>query len=246
MGLMDLSRDLSDPTISVLPSISNYPTQKPISPFHDFFGLTPGDRVEAKAKRQALGAEKVPSIADRVLALQADIDSTKRGAALAAFRDVTTGTGFNTKAIPASMAKLEMWRDAEPRAFEPLILMAHCALERNKIVYALTCLSEAARRNPNFFVEKFDPGAYFGDRRNYERQLQRYVRVTTEQQPSPESLIIEAYCAALLGDAERARAATERAEKMALERSFARAVERGGVDELIWAVRAGVEAMTRK
>jgi len=124
------------------------------------------------------------------------------------------------------------------------VLEAHAHLEGSRtsgvaINEALLCLARAARCDPDTFYRlsqaRRNEGAerslatYFGDYRdgrsgNLERQMLQYVQATTDSSDL-ESLLLQAYCAWMLGDSQRASRALNEAEKTLRERAADRSSE---------------------
>ena len=124
------------------------------------------------------------------------------------------------------------------------VLEAHTHLEASRtsgisISEALLCLARAARYDPDTFHRlaqaRRNEGAerslasYFGDYRdgrsgNLERQMLQYVRTTTDSSDL-ESMLLQAYCAWMLGDSQRAARALNEAEKTLRERAADRSSE---------------------
>lgn len=105
-------------------------------------------------------------------------------------------------------------RDIDLEGFIAPLLIAHTALEREQTTFAARSIIQAVRRHPMLFREGFDVGQYYGDRERLEDQMRLYVRSGERNPKSVEAHVLSAYCAWVLGDAGRARAALAEAERV--------------------------------
>ncbi|MDX2200092.1 MAG: hypothetical protein SF069_14110 [Phycisphaerae bacterium] len=228
-------------------SLPNLAPPRSVSPYHDFFGLVPASDGPSQLAYDLgkPGVVSEPILQTAALETLENQQRMRNMSAVSLFRDATRSSATTVEhyvQLENTARELESWRRNDTANYVPALLLGHVALERDALTHALTALSDATRRNPELFVQKIDPGAYFGDREVFQKQLRKYIRTRTDAgEESPEALVVEAYCALQLGDKIRAKEATEKAEKLALERSFSRPVESGGVDTLIWAIRAAVQ-----
>lgn len=242
---MSMERDLTQPIQAyTYPHIEiAAPSAPPASPYHDFFGLLvakpePPPATEFEKKYVQPGQ----SLADQVLAKGEQRQRMNMGSALIEFKDATTGPleGRMPKLILA-MRRMENVCKALPNEFLPRLLLAHLAFERGQAVFGMSCLAEAVARRPTLFVDDYDVGQWFGERDVFEKQLRRYVQSSRTGKASPETLVVEGYCAFLLGDKKRAMAAVNLADKQSLERSFVIPASRDTLESLIYALRAAAQ-----
>lgn len=105
-------------------------------------------------------------------------------------------------------------RDIDLEGYIAPLLIAHTALERDQITFAARSIIQAVRRHPMLFRERFDIGKYFGDPERLEDQMRLYVRSGERYPKSVEAHVLSAYCAWVLADAGRARAALAEAERL--------------------------------
>jgi hypothetical protein len=143
----------------------------------------------------------------------------RAGRLLGAARDLTKTGQSPSSAAPDELPILD-------------VLEAHAHLEcgRSSGLFAgqaLNCLMQAARDDPDTFYrlaqarrnagDERPIAAYFGDYRDgrsslLERQMLQYLRVATVEKPTVDSLVLQAYCAWMLDDSNRAARALDEAE----------------------------------
>ena len=117
-------------------------------------------------------------------------------------------------------------RKIKPDADMVMLLNVHAQLERFRetelwqIEAAIHTLTEIARRHPEFFSQQPDIASYFGDIESetgrsewLERQMRYYMRGSS-QAVNAETAVLEAYCAWVLKDHNRARSALDKAEDL--------------------------------
>ena len=114
----------------------------------------------------------------------------------------------------------------KPDADMVMLLNVHAQLERFRetelwqIEGAIRSLIAIARRHPEFFSQQPDIASYFGDVESetghsewLERQMRYYMRGSTNT-INVENAVLEAYCAWVLNDHNRARLALDKAEDL--------------------------------
>ena len=117
-------------------------------------------------------------------------------------------------------------RRLDEKAVIPSLLICHAYLECYSTSSvpltsaAINSLIDAARRRPEVFAERPNIAAHFGDvdpqtgrSATLERQLRRYARIAAEKSTS-DVLVLQAYCAWMLGDSRRAAESLSKAEEL--------------------------------
>jgi hypothetical protein len=191
-------------------------------------------RLEQEALRLFREATGGRDVAGQPLTPTAKADRIRR--AIRLFTAVRDLSGAETAATPDLAALLGVPAADQPSGrYLPQLLLAHTHLQRNMeagrhIGPAMFCLLAIARDYPEAFAEisaaRENPeahadilllAAYFGDYENgrsvtLERQMQAYMRVAPAERRAVDDLVLEAYCALVLGDLPRSRRALEAAE----------------------------------
>jgi hypothetical protein len=193
-------------------------------------------RLEQEALRLFREATGGRDVAGQPLTPTAKADRIRR--AIRLFTTVRDLGGAETTATPDLATLLGLPAADQPSGRErylPQLLLAHTHLQRHmeagrQFGPAMFCLLAIARDYPEAFAEisaaRENPeahpdalllAAYFGDYENgrsvtLERQMQAYMRVAPTDRRALDDLVLEAYCALVLGDLPRSRRALEAAD----------------------------------
>ncbi len=222
---------LPSPSIPIgfVPSITaqEHTPRPETTPFQQAFGLLP-EPSEPKGQPLKLPADRLNDRTDQ-LAQTAERDGLalfKKGTVEA--RDARTGRHPNcadcAEKLAAAIQRLKMARILDRKASLPVLLVAHALLEQEQATAAVYYLTDAFQRDPAIFeATPRELDRYFGDVADdgatsgvLEAQLRRYRRVAELNPEAPDALILQAYCAWRLGEAERARQTLDQLDTLAL------------------------------
>ena len=215
--------------IAYVPALSAYEhTPRPeTTPFQQAFGLLP-EPSEPKGQPVKLPADRLNDRTDQ-LAQTAERDGLalfKKGTVEA--RDSRTGRHPNcadcAEKLAAAIQRLKMARILDRQAALPVLLVAHALLEQEQATAAVYYLTDAFQRDPAIFeAAPRELDRYFGDVADdgatsgvLEAQLRRYRRVAELNPEAPDALVLQAYCAWRLGEAERARQTLDQLDTLAM------------------------------
>jgi len=228
-----------------LPGLNELPwSELPVLPpqpaggrFHQAFGLRPAERKPA-------ASEAVPS--ER---LWSGVESaTKRGVsetqeqAFELYREATSAaaqTPEHHQKIRRAERLLASACALDAEAHVPHLLMAHAALDQGHRSVALQHLIVATARRPEILRERPDLASHFGDfqtatgRSPYLEAQMRQVLQQATSEMTADGHVLSAYCAWALGEAQRARAALDKADELLVRGKRASR----GLDQLIHALR---------
>lgn len=176
------------------------------------FGLYPSAPLQPQRQPDAAPAPPPPSLSQRIQDSTRSEVETLQQAAVAAFKAATAATVPDRSERLARV--LRMFANVtrlDTRAHLPSLLSVHAALEKDQLFQAAQHLFTALRRNPELLSQTATLPSYFGDPKLLDRQARRLALSPSEGVPlEPSDYAIMAYCAWVIGDVPRARAALER------------------------------------
>lgn len=204
-------RYYTPPQLKVAPEAPPPPRDE----FNAFFGLR--EQHEPVPLDKSSEFQQVMAAVERE---SGDRLSARANRARELFRLATSGGGVERFEQLAQAERLAASvRDLDPTAWEPVLLLLHSALEREKMTVAANALVTLLQRRPTIFLEKYDVGALFGDRRVLVQQAQRYIRSTEYNPDSAAAQMLTVYSAWLLSEPTRLRPALARLQQFSQEKT---------------------------
>ncbi|MBN2447421.1 MAG: hypothetical protein JXO22_11875, partial [Phycisphaerae bacterium] len=201
--------------------------------FHRVFGLQPAAWNRQEEVTLATSALRDMGWSERVTTLSEERVSKIERQAYVAFKRATAPNAPDRIERLAEATCLLRSAHQLNRGDQMLMLLSvHAALEGEQLQVAVENLYAVAERGPDVFRDRRKLAEQFGDfdetsgRSAFlDRQMQRYIRIGESNANSTLAETVQAYCAWVLGQDGRARAALDRAVTYAAGRNGLERVE---------------------
>lgn len=182
------------------------------SDFHQFFHLS-----EAPPLAEDVPVAEAPT--SWASALQVVNDANRErvlARAISLFKDATNGQpDENYDRLAQAMRAIRTAERSAPRSATVALLVAHAALEQGNQRQAVAGIFAAVEHDPAVFASHPPVAEWFGNAGVMAKQLRAYTLYRSTETDLAQPMVIQAYCAWLLGDKVLARQSADRAMAVA-------------------------------
>lgn len=190
--------------------------EEPKSAYHAYFGLVP---AESEVRPPERGPDE-HTIAARMERLAESSESQRMKNAERAFREATmTEQPNRVEKLAQTMTILSNVRHASGNP-EAMLMFACAAIMREQTIMASNYLLEVALSKPETFAEMPDLWGHCADPSVLEEALRKLMMRDFRLATAPEDAVSQAFCALLLKDRARAKAALDEAERRFVGRPY--------------------------
>lgn len=224
------------------------------SAFDRFFELRPSESNAASAPA-AYEIGEVPTVAKLIERGNDQRLIERRQRALAEFAEATSDVvDDRAEALSRAQNSLRAVMQMDRTDYVAPLLLVHVALAKNQSLMAANCLDQVLKRHPEFFIDRPDVAAYFGDyqpppaevepsedpgtwgsSRMLTEQVRGLIRLGGNVPANSGVMTLQAYCAWILNDDRRVRSTLAR-----MAPDDAKEDERGQMQRLSYAMGAAL------
>jgi len=172
-----------------------YPDLAGRTEFDRFFGIQ-------ASPRPAGGPASFESFADLMERETESALAQRKQEAVELFREATSDDPLAAEKMSRAVSLLKGLHTMQPDDDEVCLLLVHAALQKEQPIYAAQVALDLASNHPQVLAEKPDLKARFGDPGVFNVQMRVHLHFGDEA-ASPQTLLLQAYCAWALQDRTR-------------------------------------------